>query len=89
MGFDTTFFDGGVAIDNFFDEQHASIQPTPFLPLEKGCTLPLPLPALEVSNGSDSNSIASALAITTIWGDGGNGSYCSQRALGSIELGLP
>lgn len=89
MGFDTTFFDGGVAIDNIFDEPHASIQPTPFLPLERGCTPPLPLPAPEVSNGFDSNNIASALAITTIWGDGGNGSYCLQRALGSIELGLP
>jgi hypothetical protein len=35
----------------------------------------LPLLALEVWNGSNSNNIASALAITTTWGDGGNGSY--------------
>ncbi len=75
MGFDTTYFDGGIVVANIFDDPHAFIKPTPFSPLEKECTFPLPLLALEVWNGSNSNNIASALAITTTWGDGGNGSY--------------
>ncbi len=89
MGFDTAFFYGGVAVVNIFDEPHASIQFASVLPLERECTLPLPLLAPEVSNGFYSSNVAIALAITTTRGDGGDQSCCSQRALGSIKLGLP
>jgi hypothetical protein len=65
LGSDTTFFYGGVAVVNIFDEPHASIQLASFFPLEREYTLPLPLLTPEVSNGFYSNDIAIALAITT------------------------
>jgi hypothetical protein len=65
LGFDTTFFDGGVVVTNIFDEPLAFVQPTPIFPLEKECTFPLPLLALEMSNGFDSNNITIAPIVTT------------------------
>jgi hypothetical protein len=86
LWFDTTFFYGGVIVVNIFNEPPTSIQPTPILPLERECTLPLPLLAPEVSNRFDSSDVAIASIVTIAWSDG---NFYSQKVLGWIELGLP